>query len=187
MISILLITSLLFLICGVRFLSTSSKLHKQSGLILSTAGLVYLIMSILYFMDTDTNLRTWRYIDWFITVPMMVNQMMSLSYNKGTYNLTYCIITSILMLGFGFVGEAGLFDRSIAGILGTLCALFTFLPLFNQIDRRTNRIYYLIMTGWLFYPIVYFLSDSMNLIIGYSIVDLVVKIGFAQYLYRKLV
>lgn len=91
------------------------------------------------------------------------------------------------MLGFGFVGEAGLFDRGLAGILGTLCALFTFLPLFNQIDRRTNKIYYLIMTGWLFYPIVYFLSDSMNLIIGYSIVDLVVKIGFAQYLYRKLV
>lgn len=185
--SLLLITSLLFFGLGIRFTLTSSKLHKQSGLILSIAGSVYFIMYYLYTNDSDTNLRTWRYIDWFITVPLMVRQMISLSYNKGTYNLVYCILTSILMLGFGFVGEYGLLDKTISGVLGTLCALFTFLPLFNQIDRRTNQIYYLIMMGWLFYPIVYFLPDSTNLIISYSIVDLVVKIGFAQYLYKKLV
>lgn len=91
------------------------------------------------------------------------------------------------MLIFGFAGEVGIIDKLFAGIIGTICALFTFLPLFNQIDVRTNKIYYIIMLGWLFYPAVYFLPDSINLIIGYSIVDLVVKIGFAEYLYKKLV
>ena len=187
MVLTLLITSLLFSIFGTKFLSTSSKLHKQSGLILSIASIAYFIMSVVSILEHDVNLRVWRYIDWFITVPLMLNQMISLSYNKSTYNLLYCIFTSILMLIFGLAGEVGIIDKLFAGIIGTICALFTFLPLFNQIDVRTNKIYYIIMLGWLFYPAVYFLPDSVNLIIGYSIVDLVVKIGFAEYLYKKLV
>ena len=91
------------------------------------------------------------------------------------------------MLACGFVGELGVLDKTFMGVIGTIFALFTFLPLFNQIDKRTNKIYYLIMVGWLFYPIVYFVSDTINIIILYSIVDSTVKIGFAEYLYKKLV
>ena len=185
--SLLLGTSVLFLAAAIRFMLTGSPIHKQSALILFIAGSVYILMSILYGTNTETNLRLFRYLDWSLTVPLMVNQMMLLSSNKGTYNLAYCIFTSVLMLVFGFLGESGLLPKVFAGVVGTLFALFTFLPLFNQIDKRTNKIYYLLMVGWLFYPIVYFLSDSLNIIIMYSVVDLVVKIGFASYLYRKIV
>lgn len=185
--SILLGTSILFLASAVRYVLTGSKLHKQSALILTIAGSVYFLMSILYGTDTDTNLRVFRYADWFLTVPLMVNQMIGLSSHKGAYNLFYCVLTSILMLGCGFVGELEILPKIFMGVIGTIFALFTFLPLFNQIDKRTNKIYYLIMIGWLFYPIVYFMPDTVNLILAYSIVDIVVKIGFAEYLHKKLV
>ena len=185
--SVLLVNSILFISAAIRYALTGSKLHKQSALILTIAGSVYFLMSILYGTNTETNLRLFRYMDWFLTVPLMVNQMISLSSFKGTYNLLYCVITSVLMLACGFVGELGVLDKTFMGVIGTIFALFTFLPLFNQIDKRTNKIYYFIMTGWLFYPIVYFVSDTINIIILYSIVDLIVKIGFAEYLYKKLV
>lgn len=185
--SVLLISSILFFTFAVRFRSYDSKLHNQSALILGIAGVVYLIMTIVNIHFPDVNLRPFRYLDWFITVPLMVRQMIGLATIKGTYDLTYSIITSVLMLVCGVAGELGILDKVFMGIVGLAFAIQTFLPLFNQIDRRTNRIYYILMIGWLFYPIVYFASDSINLISMYSVVDLTVKIGFANYLYAKLI
>ena len=184
---LLLSTSFLFILTAFRYLSEKSRIHKQSSLILGVAGIMYLIMAVVYNLDTSVNLRLYRYIDWFITVPIMVYQMDSLSSHESRYTLIYPELTSILMLGCGFLGESLLIDKTIAGICGVFLALFTFLPLFNQIDVRTNKIYYVLMIGWLFYPIVYFIPETFNIIILYSLVDLIVKIGFAGYLYKKIV
>ena len=72
--SVLLVNSILFISAAIRYALTGSKLHKQSALILTIAGSVYFLMSILYGTNTETNLRLFRYMDWFLTVPLMVNQ-----------------------------------------------------------------------------------------------------------------
>ena len=185
--SVLFLTAALFLLGGAFYAPVNSPTHKQSSLILLTAAIVYGIMGAEYTQNPEINLRVYRYMDWVITVPLMVYQMISLSsggYKK--FNLIYCIFTSILMLAFGFLGEASYIAKNMAGIVGIVFALFTFLPLFNQIDARTNKIYYILMGGWLFYPIVYFITDNIGIIYLYSIVDLVVKLGFAHYLYKKI-
>ena len=184
---VLLITAVLFMAGGSFYAPINSPIHKQSSLILLVAAIVYGIMGIEYSNDPDINLRIYRYLDWSITVPLMVYQMITLSSGKyKNFNLIYCVFTSILMLGFGFLGEASYIPKNLAGIISIAFALFTFLPLFNQIDARTNKIYYTLMVGWLFYPIVYFVTDTANVIYLYSIVDLVVKMGFAHYLYKKI-
>lgn len=183
----LFITAMLFMAGGAFFAPINSPLHKQSSLILLVAAIVYGIMGAEYYFNPNINLRIYRYMDWAITVPLMVNQMISLSSGSSKkFNLFYCIFTSILMLGFGFLGEASYIPKNLAGIVGIACALFTFLPLFNQIDARTNKIYYILMVGWLFYPIVYFITDTTSIVYLYSVVDLVVKMGFAHYLYKKI-
>lgn len=183
---ILFFTSTLFLWNALYFFKVNSKIHRLSALVLFTASSVYLGMGILSFIEPGIGLRPLRYIDWIITVPIMLYQMVWLSDNSSWKSLPYPSITSLFMLACGYLGEVGSVDKLYAGIFGTFFAIFTFLPLLNQIDQRTNRIYFMTMVGWLFYPLVYFISDSITIISLYSVVDIVVKLGFAHYLYKKL-
>lgn len=180
----LIIPSIIFIISGVWLLGKNSKVHNYSAAVLLTAGVVYSFMSFLYVGDSNTNLRPLRYLDWVITVPIMVYQMSRLANNS--INVFYIMLTSLLMLATGYLGEIGIMNKIFAAFIGTVFAVFTFLPLLGNIDYRINRIFYLTMVGWVFYPLVYLINDTTAIIYMFSIVDLSVKLGLSLYLYRKI-
>lgn len=186
---ILFTTSLLFLGGGLYFgyNSLNSLQSKLSAIILLIAGVSYMLMSHLFGIDDTTNLRTWRYLDWTFTVPILIYQMYT--FLKVRYKTLGTLFTSIsCMLGmllFGFLGEASIISKLIGGVIGTIFSIYTFVSLANGIKKDKLNFYIGVLTLWMFYPIVYFTTDSLLTIILYSIVDLTAKLGVAIYIHTK--
>lgn len=187
--TILLCTSLLFLVGAVYFgyKSKNSLQSKLSGAILLIAGLSYMWMSYIFNLDNSTNLRTWRYVDWLITVPLLVYQMYT--FLEVKHRTIGTLITSIsCMLGmllFGFLGESFIISKVFGGMIGIMFSIYTFVSLANGIQKNQVKFYIGVLTLWMFYPIVYFASDSLLTVALYSLVDLLAKLGVAIYIHTK--
>ena len=122
--TLLLITSIIFLTGGV-FFSIDSKnflQSKLSAIILLIAGSSYMWMNHLYGFDNTTNLRTWRYLDWLFTVPILIYQMYLYldPFGRTKGSLITSITCMLAMLGLGFAGEAGIISKFLGGFLGTI-------------------------------------------------------------------
>ena len=186
---ILLSTSLLFLGGGLYFgyNSLNSLQSKLSAMILFIAGLTYMYMSYIFGLDDSTNLRVWRYMDWVFTVPILIYQMYTFLKPKfkkiGT--LLMSISCMLGMLLFGFLGEASVVPKLFGGLIGTMFSIYTFVSLANGIKKENLNFYIGVLTLWMFYPIVYFMTDSLLTIVLYSIVDLIAKLGVAIYIHTK--
>lgn len=186
---ILFSTSLLFLGGGLYFgyNSLNSLQSKLSAMILLIAGLTYMYMSHIFGLDDTTNLRTWRYMDWTFTVPILIYQMYTFLKPKfrkiGT--LLMSISCMLGMLLFGFLGETSVVPKLFGGLIGTMFSIYTFVSLANGIKKENLNFYIGVLTLWMFYPIVYFMTDSLLTIVLYSIVDLTAKLGVAIYIHTK--
>lgn len=186
---ILFSTSLLFLGGALYFgyNSLNSLQSKLSAMILLIAGLTYMYMSHIFGLDDTTNLRTWRYMDWTFTVPILIYQLYTFLKPKfrkiGT--LLMSISCMLGMLLFGFLGEASIIPKLFGGLIGTMFSIYTFVSLANGIKKEKLNFYIGVLTLWMFYPIVYFMTDSLLTIVLYSIVDLTAKLGVAIYIHTK--
>ena len=186
---ILLITSSIFL-TGAAFFGYKSKNSIQerlSSIILLIAGASYMLMYYLHGIDPETNLRTWRYLDWLFTVPILIYQMYLYLDNRGRTikNLIWSIICMLGMLGFGFLGESAIISKVFGGLLGTMFSIYTFVALSNGISKNKVKFYLSVLGLWMFYPVVYFFTDSVLTIVLYSLVDLSAKLGVAAYIHTR--
>lgn len=187
--TILLITSLAFL-AGSGYFGLKAKESLQaklSAIILLIAGSTYMLMNYLYGIDTETNLRTWRYLDWLFTVPILIYQLYLYLDNKGKNikTLIWSIGCMLGMLAFGFLGESGLISKIAGGLLGTMFSIYTFVALANGIGKTKIKFYLGILGLWMFYPIVYFFTDSLLTVALYALVDLSAKLGVAIYIHNR--
>ena len=186
---ILFTTSLLFLGGGLYFgyNSLNSLQSKLSAIILLIASVSYMLMSHLFGIDDTTNLRTWRYLDWTFTVPILIYQMYT--FLKVRHKKIGTLLSSILcmlgMLLFGFLGESSIIPKILGGFIGTMFSIYTFVSLSNGIKKKQLNFFVGVLTLWMFYPIVYFTTDSLMTIILYSLVDLTAKLGVAIYIHTK--
>lgn len=187
MISILLLTTSILFLVGALFLGLDSKNSLQSKLstiILLIAGSSYMWMNYIYGLDNTVNLRTWRYLDWLFTVPILVYQMYLYldPFGRTKGSLITSIACMLGMLGLGFAGEAGIISKFLGGFLGTIFAIYTFVSLSNGISKDKIKFYTSVLGLWLFYPVVYFFADSIWTIVMYALVDLSAKLGMAIYI-----
>lgn len=185
---VLLITSFIFFMSSIFFfIKGKSKQSKLSTVGLGIAGLMYGIMAYLHSNGIETNLRVLRYFDWILTIPILLYQMylyLNVKYQRISVFIS-AVICMVFVLLFGFSGEIGWLDKTTAGLLGVMFSLYTFLAMINGMGGKNYKFYILTFGLWMFYPIVYFLSDSMLIVILYSIVDLTAKLGMDSYLYLK--
>jgi bacteriorhodopsin len=191
--TLLIITSIIFATsAGFFYLKKESSLmNKISILILLIASSNYLLMS--QFADYE-NIRALRYIDWFLTVPLLVYQMCCL-FMKKPASIKTCgvsLLMILLMLVCGLSGELGISKeiqmldikphewKPLMGMLGIGFSLNAFLFLTGEMKEANDiKLFVIIISLWQFYPIVYFLADNQYTIIGYSIADVLAKVGGA--------
>jgi len=191
--TLLIITSIIFATsAGFFYLKKESSLmNKISILILLIASSNYLLMS--QFADYE-NIRALRYIDWFLTVPLLVYQMCCL-FMKKPASIKTCgvsLLMILLMLVCGLSGELGISKeiqmldikphewKPLMGMLGIGFSLNAFLFLTGEMKEANDlKLFIIIISLWQFYPIVYFLADNQYTIIGYSISDVLAKVGGA--------
>jgi bacteriorhodopsin len=144
-----------------------------------------------------------RYIDWFLTVPLMLAQFpMHLGLGRrGPTFMGALMGLSLFMLGFGYIGEVNP-DRPglqiTMWLIGCLFGAAIFVPLGLALRRLPDHVSHasattvramavLTLIGWMVYPIGYlqpllgFPADVRELI--YNISDLVNKVGLGVIIF----
>lgn len=145
-------------------------------------------------VKTQTSPVVYRYIDWFLTVPLQIIEfylILSVA-SKIPVRLFYqLLVASIVMLIAGFLGETGSINRMLGFIIGTAAWLYILYEImFGEAARLKDEttdesvkfafdsLKYIVSIGWVIYPIGYLLKErNMNLF--YNLGDLVNKILFA--------
>lgn len=145
-------------------------------------------------VKTQTSPVVYRYIDWFLTVPLQIIEfylILSVA-SKIPVRLFYqLLVASIVMLIAGFLGETGSINRMLGFIIGTAAWLYVLYEImFGEAARLKDEttdesvkfafdsLKYIVSIGWVIYPIGYLLKErNMNLF--YNLGDLVNKILFA--------
>ena len=180
-----------------------------SALIVGIAAMHYYYMRGVY-IEHDVVSIQYRYMDWIITVPLMALKFPSLV-GKGAITDTkvaglgftgICFLGAIIMIGFGYAGEAGLMNEFLALALGgmgwVMIIVATGTPwtsgkgvdnskIAPELMWSTNALRWFIVVGWVIYPIGYLFSPEVAIMdnvsqeqmaILYNIADMINKIGF---------
>ena len=180
-----------------------------SALIVGIAAFHYYYMRGVY-VDTQVVSTEYRYMDWIITVPLMALKFPSLVGKDAITDRTFaglgftgiCFVGAIIMIGFGYLGEAALMDPTLALLLGgmgwAMIMVATGLPfgLFaglgvddskikEEVKWSTDALRTFILVGWIIYPIGYLFNENTydlgsEEVMGvlYNIADMINKIGF---------
>ena len=182
-----------------------------SALIVGIAAFHYYYMRGVY-ADYGTVSVEYRYMDWIITVPLMALKFPSLVgkgaiTDKKVAGLGFtgiCFTGALIMIGFGYAGEAGLMNPVAALLLGgmgwAMIIVATGTPwtsglgvdnskISEELMWSANALRWFIVVGWVIYPIGYLFSPEVGLgpdidnsaeimAVAYNIADIINKIGF---------
>ena len=143
-----------------------------AGLVTGIAFWHYLYMREAHLQGEVTTV--FRYIDWLITVPLQIVEfyLILAAVTAVTSVLFWRLLgASLVMLVFGFLGEAGLIDATIGFVLGMAGWIYIIYEIFageaaklsessnnagGQFAFNTLRL--IVTVGWAIYPIGYFLG-----------------------------
>tara|TARA_B100000609_G_C17183717_1_gene418536 strand:- start:501 stop:1418 length:918 start_codon:yes stop_codon:yes gene_type:complete len=181
-----------------------------SALIVGIAAFHYYYMRGVY-ADYGTVSVEYRYMDWIITVPLMALKFPSLVGKDAITDKTFaglgftgiCFTGALIMIGFGYAGEAGLMDPILALLLGgmgwAMIIVATGTPwssglgvdndkISSELMWSANALRWFIVVGWIIYPLGYLFSPEVELItmdngaelmaVAYNVADIINKIGF---------
>lgn len=169
-----------------------------SALITGIAAVHYFYMREVW-GATSTSPTALRYIDWTLTVPLMcVEFYLILNAVKKVSSgiLTRLLVGSVVMLVFGYLGEAGVMNYWLGfgiGMVGWFIVLFeVFAGEASKVSKESTspalksafgylRLFASI--GWAIYPIGYVWQDPEALNIFYNIADAINKIGWGLIIY----
>lgn len=183
--TLLFVTSAIFLISAGYFHNRiDNQFNRTTKGILFTAAVIYSFMGFLFATNPYTVIRAWRYLDWFITVPLLLSELYLFLDAKlrKQKDLILMISFSTIMLGLGLLGELDYLNKWLTNSVGLLSMGGVFYILYTKIPKQHIKFLTTVIILWLFYPIVYLLNDNLLILVLFSIVDLLVKIGTAFYI-----
>jgi bacteriorhodopsin len=181
-----------------------------AGLICGIAFWHYLYMRGVWVEDKETP-TVFRYIDWLLTVPLqMVEFYLILAACTAVAGSLFkkLLCGSLVMLGFGFMGEAGIMPVLPAFIIGVAAWLYMIYELYAgegksavmtaspAVNSAYKAMMYIIVFGWAIYPAGYaagyLIGDgsnvyAQNLNLVYNLADFVNKILFGLVIWHVAV
>jgi bacteriorhodopsin len=150
----------------------------------------------------------YRYVDWLLTVPLLLVELvavLALPVKLTRSLLTRLIIAAVIMIGTGYPGEISADPSTrwtwwaISMVPFLYIQYVLWVELSSSLDRQPasargliSGARALIIISWAFYPIAFALpmlgsgtpdSSNVPLQIGYSIADIVAKVGLGLYVY----
>ena len=175
-----------------------------AGLICGIAFWHYLYMRGVW-VDTGETPTVFRYIDWLLTVPLQMIEfyliLAAVTAVAGGLFLQL-LLGSLVMLIFGFMGEAGIMAAMPAFIIGMLAWLYMIYVLYMgagkaavastsaSVQTAYNSMLLIIVVGWAIYPLGYVFGylmgavDSSTLNLIYNLADFVNKILFGLVIWK---
>ena len=175
-----------------------------AGLVTGIAFWHYLYMRGMW-METGTSPTVYRYVDWLLTVPLQVVEfyliLAAVTAVRGGVFFKL-LISSLVMLIAGYLGEAGLAPVLPAFVIGCAAWLYIIYEIFAGETSKINAasgnlasqtafsaMKWILTVGWLIYPVGYYLgylgggvdANSLNLV--YNLADFVNKILFGLVIF----
>ena len=169
-----------------------------AGLVTGIAFWHYLRMSEMNAAGEATTV--YRYVDWLITVPLQMVEfyLILVAVTAVTSALFWRLLgASLVMLVFGFLGEAGILDATLGFVIGMAGWIYIIYEVFSGEASKLaagsgnkggqfafNTLRLILTAGWAIYPIGYFLgylgggTDANTVNIIYNVADLVNKTAF---------
>jgi len=169
-----------------------------AGLVTGIAFWHYLRMSEMNAAGEATTV--YRYVDWLITVPLQIVEfyLILVAVTAVTSALFWrLLVASLVMLVFGFLGEAGILDATLGFVIGMAGWIYIIYEVFSGEASKLsagsgnkggqfafNTLRLILTAGWAIYPIGYFLgylgggTDANTVNIIYNVADLVNKTAF---------
>ena len=173
---------------------------------LTVAGLVTGIAFWHYLRMSDMNAAgeattVYRYVDWLITVPLQIVEfyLILAAVTAVTSALFWRLLgASLVMLVFGFLGEAGILNATVGFAIGMAAWIYIIYEVFSGEASKLaagsgnkggqfafNTLRLILTAGWAIYPIGYFLgylsgagADASTLNWVYNLADYINKIAF---------
>jgi bacteriorhodopsin len=179
-----------------------------SGLVTGIALWHYLYMRGVW-VETGTSPTVFRYIDWLLTVPLLIVEFYLIlrAVTDVAASLFWKLfVGSLVMLIFGYLGEAGIMAAWPAFIIGCLAWFYMIYVLWGgegaaardasgnaAVQSAYNTMMYIIIIGWVVYPAGYFLGylaggvneGTLNLV--YNLADFINKILFGIVIWAAAV
>jgi bacteriorhodopsin len=158
---------------------------------------------------TGDSPTVFRYIDWLLTVPLLIIEFYLIlkAVTNVSISLFYkLLIGSLVMLGFGYMGEAKILPYLPAFVVGVVAWLYMIHTLWMgegaearnasgnaAVTSAYNTMMWIIIVGWAIYPIGYVFgymlggADAGMLNVIYNLADFVNKIGFGVIIWAAAV
>ncbi len=182
---------------------------------LTVSGLVTLVAAVHYFYMRDIWVSTgesptvFRYIDWLITVPLLMVEFYIILRAAGAASASIfwkLMIGTLVMLGGGYAGEAGYIAVLPAFIIGMAGWLYILYEIFAgeagkasaeqssaAVKSAFETMRWIVTIGWAIYPLGYFMGylaggvDAASLNVIYNLADVLNKIAFGVIIWNVAV
>ena len=205
------IVSVAMMASTVFFLYEGMNVKREWRLSMLVAGLVTLVAAVHYMYMRDywvINQSTpivYRYIDWLITVPLLMIEFFIILKAVGaavsTGSFLRLLVGTLVMLIFGYLGEAGVMNSTIAfwiGMVGWAVIIYEILAgeaskaaaANESVKAAFGYMCLIVLVGWAIYPIGYVLGymmggvDEGSLNMVYNLADFVNKILFGLIIWN---
>jgi len=181
---------------------------------LTISGLVTLVAAVHYFymrdvwVETGTSPTVFRYIDWLITVPLLMIEFYIIlkACTKVSGGVFWkLMIGSLVMLIGGYLGEAGYINTTLGFVIGMVGWIYILYEIFageankaseeapESVRSAFSTMRWIVTIGWAIYPIGYFMGymtdgvDAASLNIIYNLADVLNKIAFGVIIWNVAV
>ena len=182
---------------------------------LTVSGLVTLVAAVHYFYMRDVWISTgdtptvYRYIDWLITVPLLMVEFYIILRAVGNASAGIfwrLLIGTLVMLVAGYAGEAGFINAWAGFIVGLAGWAYILYEIFAgeagkaaadkcpaAVQTAFNTMRWIVTVGWAIYPLGYFFgyltggADAVTLNVIYNVADVVNKIAFVAVIWAAAV
>ena len=170
-----------------------------AGLVTGVAFVHYMYMRGVW-VETGETPTVYRYIDWLITVPLQIIEfyLILAAVRKVPSSMFWrLLVASLVMLIFGYLGEAGYIAAIIGFIVGVAAWIYIIYEIFSgeagkamkgsgnkALKTAFSAMRMIVTIGWAIYPLGYLFGylaggvDSNTLNVVYNLADFVNKIAF---------
>ncbi|MGB1188667.1 MAG: bacteriorhodopsin [Pseudomonadales bacterium] len=205
------IVSIAMIASTVFFLYEGMNVKREWRLSMLVAGLVTLVAAVHYIYMRDywvvnnASPVVYRYIDWLITVPLLMIEfyiiLKAVGASVGNGSFVRLLVGTLVMLIFGYLGEAGIMGTTLAFILGMVGWAVIIYEIFageagkaaaatESVKAAFGYMRLIVLVGWAIYPIGYVMGymmggvDEGTLNMVYNLADFVNKILFGLIIWN---
>lgn len=208
------IVSVAMVAATVFFFYEGMSVKKEWRLSMTVAGLVTLVAGIHYYYMRDywvseqSTPIVYRYIDWLITVPLLMIEfyiiLKAVGASVSSNSFWRLLVGTLVMLLGGYLGEAEVISATLGFIIGMIGWAVIIWEIFGGeaskaansnegIKTAFNALRIIVLVGWAIYPLGYVFGymlgsvDEGSLNIIYNLADFVNKILFGLIIWNVAV